>query len=546
MLTSSCVVIEERLDPDKMRGIHQKYQGKGDYAGDLTKVPCTKEEQHIGLRQIFPVIHHPEWRTSTVKHHCPRTAVASSLRAMSNKVLPNPSTQALFTCWFKNVFEPEFESYLDEQEWIVDFDEWLLKYPGEYQKKIRKGYAYENREEEPWAYEAFAKIEQQFTETPHIYKDTCENTVKERQICGPLDQAKAMANAFINKLEEVAHKHCKEYCGRKNWLDICKDFDQDEADNPDRLSHEEDFSGYDMTLIRWIQILMMEFKIKMLRHKNVTLKYPINIEDIELVFLNSIDCRISVDHGMFIYYASNRQSGQGWTTFDNSILNVAFNHYLYFIAKIPRTEYFMCCKGDDSIKRHSVKFSEQYTRAHSEIFSSNGDSQTHGLGQIIKVSKTGPLDTLSFLSNHFFITDNGCYRMTRIPARVIQTLSWTTKLPKSIVGDKLENSRRELCYSKGMCLLAWGKGLPIWQVLGEKMVQLGKPGKMTEYNRYVDEQRVWHDRDDRLAYLRYLHDRYLVTPEDVTNIENKIRKVNSLTGVLEIPEFLKFYTDQFA
>lgn len=536
MLRSSCVTVESRLQHSVVNS-YSEYWIRNDE--NPAKVPCDKDENHVAVKQIFPILYHPNWRSPTVKHHCPRTAVASSFRAMSNLVRPDPIVFAGYRSWFLSVFLPKFLKYMDNEVWNVDMNEWLLKYPVQYRNKILKSYAYENRVDKCFNYEAFAKIEQQFTEVPHILKETDENTVKERQICGPNDQKKAMANAFINKLEEIAHKYQKEYCGRKNWIEICDDFDKIHADHPNFRYDEEDFSGFDMTQLTEQQELMNIFKISCLNHPNVHLQYPINKEDIIAVFENSVELKVSVMRGWLMYKTQGRASGDGWTTFDNTELSISYYEYTYYVARIEN--YVLRCKGDDSIKGHSDEDNKMFRDAHKVIFATNTNKQVHGLGQVVKKTIRGELQELGFLSNHFFLTKEGKFRMTRIPARVFQTNSWTTKLSQPMKGNKLENSRRQLLYSKGMCLLSWGKGLPIWEVLAKTMIRLGIEGKLSEFDQYADGARVWHDRDDREAYLVYLHDRYNVTPQDVLNIERKFESVTSLSGFLEIPELEKFY-----
>lgn len=539
-LPSSCVTIPERLDISILKP-DRKFGGKGMFTkNNWYKVPCEQVEDHVGARQVFPIVLYPNLRTSTVKHHCARTAVSASIRAMSNQVSADPIMVQNYKQWFRTVFIPEFLSFVDQEIWVVDYEAWLLKYPQVYRDKIRKAYDYENREEECWTYEAFAKIEQQFTEVPHILKETSLNTVKERQICGPQDQKKAMANAFIHTLELIAHKYQKEFCGRKNWIEICSDFDKISSENPQFQYDEEDFSGFDMTQEEVANELMNEFKIAVLNHPNIILKEPINKEDIIKVFENSLRVLVTVFNKSFWYYSDCRQSGDGWTTFDNTELAISYYKFTYWLAGVKN--YALKCKGDDSIKGHSDEDDIKFQQMHKLVFTNNAKRHCHGLGQVIKVSKRGPLEHLGFLSNHFFLTDEGTYRMTRIPARVFQTLSWTTKLPKSLEGDKLEDSRRQLAYSKGKCLLAWGRGLPIWECLANKLISLGVKGKMTEYDQYADEARVWHNRDDRKAYFRYL-ERYQLTEADVVDIEERINNITTLAGFVEIPQVENFYND---
>jgi len=140
-LRSSCVVIEERLDPEIQAGIYpSKVKGKGDYSGDLRKVPCTQEEEHIGAEQIFKRLTHPWYCTPTIKHHCPRTALAASLRACSNKVGYDPVMMEDYAKWFRSKYIPRFLKCLDKTEINVNLEQWLKKdgFSNQYRDKMRK------------------------------------------------------------------------------------------------------------------------------------------------------------------------------------------------------------------------------------------------------------------------------------------------------------------------------------------------------------------------------------------------------------------------
>lgn len=537
--------IEDRVDPQKQLGVHPpKLRGKGDYAGDLRKVPCHHEnEEHIAADQIFPLIKTENWYTPTIKHHCPRTAVASSLRACSNKVGFDPKVFSKYKDWFRHVFIPKFMEYLDFELWDIDMTEWLSKYNEKYRENMHKSVDPNNITTCGMCnmeYEAFTKVEMQFTTVPHDYKDTPLNDTKERQICGPCNEKKVWANAFINKLEEVASKFCKEYCGRANWIQICQSLD--EINNKMKyLWGASDGSGFDMTQYPEMNELMNELLEKAANHPNVFWKEMLCKDRFIEMIRGSLLLQVSVDHGALKYEAVGRASGDGWTTFGNTMLMISYWQYTFHLAGI--SDYGLKVKGDDVLFAVLPKDLKKLKTAIAIVFTDKKHEHKHGLGQICKKVNYGDITDLDFLSNEFFLTDKGNLRMTRIPARVIQTNSWSTKVPPSKNEERKLRYRQELCYSKGMCLKAWADGLPIFGALADKMIELGRKGKLSEFNQYADGDRQWYaGRDDYDAYLFYLENKYSITPTEVQEIEKQIRGVQSLSGVLHMPALEKFYT----
>jgi len=499
-------------------------------------------EEHIAAEQIYPLIKTELWYTPTVKHHCPRTALASSLRACSNKVWFEKKMFSRYSKWFKEVFIPRFVKLLSNEVSIdVVLEKWLEKYPVAYRKKILAALHPDKRNfdgECRMQYEAFTKVEMQFTTVPHDLKDTPLNDTKERQICGPTDEKKALANAFINKLEEMASKYMPEYCGRANWLDICASIDKIEQRIFRPIWGASDGSGFDMTQYPECNQLMNDLILEAARQPNVHFQEPLSYEMLKEALDGSLELDVSVDHGDLKYKAVGRASGDGWTTFGNTMLMISYWQFTFEeIANIY--DYGLKVKGDDVLFCLSDNRLLDLKQAIPQVFTDKKHLHEHGLGQICKMVNFGDIEDMDFLSNDFFRTSEGTIRMTRKPARVIQTLSWSTKLPQ---GKKKEEARKELCHSKGMCLQAWADGLPIFGALAESMIKLGKSGKLSEFDQYADLPRVWHKgRNDYDAYCRYLNDKFGITRQEIVDVESKIRKVKELGGILNLPCLEKLY-----
>lgn len=517
-------------------------KGRGEYS-NLGSVCCTRNEDHVGAEQIFPLLKHPEWRTPTIKHSCPRTILSACLRACSNKVTPQLEWQVEFEKWFRTKFKEDFKGYVREAGSVkVDFDEWLNRpeFPIKYREKIRKALSVDKRRCPPMykGYEAFPKIEQQFTEVVHELKETSLNKVKERQISGPIDEKKALGNPCIHVLEGVAHLFMKEYCGRQNWVEICEDLEEISTGIINPIWCAADGSGFDMTQLEWVNRLMNELILESLSQSNVTFSNPLQLDLLKKCLEDSLELEVTADNRQLRYKADGRASGDGWTTFGNTMLMIAYWQFCFYKAEIA--EYKLKVKGDDVLICLSGKDVTRFENWRKILFTDQKYEHEHGLGQIVTEVKYGDITEMDFLSCHFFRTNDGKLRMTRIPARVVQTISWSTKLPKSS-GHKLENSRRQLAYSKGKCLQAWARDLPIWGVLAEKMIELGTPGPLTEFDQYADQPRVWYEAEDRTAYLVYLECRYGILECDVIRAEEQIRGLNTLNGSVLIPLLDAFY-----
>jgi len=518
--------------------------------GDFRKLPCkyaVEGKRHIGARQIFPIPVHDAFRTPICIHGCCRTKTAAAQRACSNKVTADPEVFKLYAQWFRDTIIKEWMQWLDETTMIVDVKEWLRKYSKEYGRNLLQSHhpdnrTYEEDEKHMW-YGAFSKSELQVTMVLHWLKDTILEDSKERQICVPEDEKKLIANAFVNKLEEIASERDKYYCGRSNWEDICHSIDEWKHEHPNMKWCAADGSGFDMTQLVEHNELFNELIDAILDHPNCVLDEMLSVEEIRWAFRESLVLRVGVDNGKLKYEAQGRASGDGWTTFANTTLMASYWRFTHHLAGIE--EFFLKAKGDDTITSNAWIGHEKFQNAVDRVFTRGKHQHQHGLAQICKMLNIGDISDLDFLSNDFFYNAEGNIRMTRKPHRVFQTNSWTTKIPEGMSAKKMEELRLSLCYSKGKCLEAWGRDLPIFGVLAKKMIELGRPGKATEYNQHVDAGRRWEKTkpNDYEAYLLYLENRFGVTTCEVKEIEQRINALTSLTGILDLPWIDKFYPE---
>jgi len=563
------VTIESRLDPVANLGLTPpNFKLSGPYASGLQNCVCDVPEGHIGAVQIFPLLKYDGYTTPTVKHHCPKTAAAASLRACSNKVEPDEKFFSEYTEYFNGEYTDILLGCLDlSGEVGVCFETWLSKdgFDEGYRKKMRQATHHDYLDLNlNGTYDAFAKIEMQYTSVPHAYKETAMNEVKERQICGPKDQKKWYANPFIYFMEGVAHEHFKDYCGRKNWEQICADIHENTQHIPNIIYGAADGSGFDMTqLIVHNQNLHKLLK-RMAAHKNVVFRGDLSKEKVQEALDCSLKLNVSVDFGNLKYTAQGRASGDGWTTFGNTVLMISYWKYCFKKAGIKT--YFLRVKGDDVIFAFDRDYLDVFNKAVAECFTTSKEAQAHGLGQICKTIKFGSLWEIDFLSACFGKNEDGTPFMMRMMERLVQTLSWSAKMLKGysqqyalLMRQKWIDSKgtdvesrffyailmdraRQLIYDKGMCMLAYGAQMPIVRELALKLIQLGRPGKFREFDKHSDGARKQQPKEG--AYesgLKLLELKYGICRNQVAFIIKQIDSITGLTGTIHIPAFAQLY-----
>jgi hypothetical protein len=536
-MPSLCVRDRDRCCPVKMRGIHDpKIKVRSTFlerVENFINTECNAAARP-GAHRIFAELRASQnWR-SCVIHSCDRTMIAAALRACSNKVTADPIVMAHFSEWFRNVIIPELLAGIPPNTHI-DIETWLSAYPQKYQEEMRRVMKDPN-----WIflqthlYESFPKVEKMPLTVPVEEHDTPLNVAKERQISGPSATKKLLVNPIIAALEKIADKALKGYCGGKDWPTLAKEVQDMFFNIAGCVFGAADGSGFDMTQLVQQNQLMNEAILAFLKHPNVTLHEPLNIDDVVRILNESLILRVNVGRGAFSYEALGRASGDGWTTFGNTLLMLSYWRYTFHLAGI--LDYGLLVKGDDVLFCVPLKNKSALLKIVNDNFCMKQEMIQKGLGQICKFIKFGAIEEMDFLSCHFFWTSDGSVRMTRIPERVFQSISWSTKINDNASPACQFKQAQELCFSSGMCLLAWSRGLSIFETLGKKMVELGVDGKLSEYNRYVDKARCWDNKDDSKAYDLYLLEHYGLTTEAIRRIEAKISGISSIMDVVHIPE----------
>jgi hypothetical protein len=508
------------------------------------KLGCNKQEK-VEAVQIGPFIRGSEDIRPTVKHSCKQTILAASIRACSNKIKPDPNVLNEWKQHFDQISAQFLKAIKKEAGLIVDLEEWLQKYPIQYRNKIRLELEGEDlftktQSKTKYRYDSFPKKELQISEVAWEYIGDVVNKCKERQISGPSTQKKIAANAFIYALEGVAHRFIPEYCGRKDWQDICESIIKKEALLVNPIYGFADGSGFDMTQTKEIQKRFTTFIKLILDTCSISLPIEINKNNILDAIRGSETLHVDVAQGAVSYEAEGRASGDGWTTFGNTLLMISYWTFIFMKANVPKTRYFLLVKGDDVLFAVERQYQAAVKGAIEKYMANENQLVHYGLGQIVKFVKWGNIEDGDFLSNMFFRTRDGL-RMTRIPFRVFQTMPWSLKT--SLQDKNYSRVSKELIYSKGCSLLAWSEGLPIFEKLARKLMAIGKPGPNSEFNQYADADRVWYKRDetDYVSCLNWLDYRFGVTLGDVAAIEEAIDAIDDQVEEVIIPVLDKFY-----
>lgn len=494
-----------------------------------------------GAKQVSPLLTYPGLTEPTVKHSCKRCVMAAAIRATTNKVHFDPHTLKCWKRFFRRVIIPEFLAAIDKDGLNVSIEEWLKRYPEKYQDNMRREMLRPFwMDSVHYVYESFPKIELQFTAVVKWIKDTIFNQVKERQISGPPAAKKILANPFISALELLAHNNLKNYCGMKDWSGICKEIQEQAVRISDAIFGAADGSGFDMTQFKEMHEMVNELILECANHVNTRIEDPLSVEMLRHILEDALMLDVSFGRGAGKYTAEGRASGDGWTTFGNTVLMMSYWRFTFECAGI--TDYVLLVKGDDVLFAIARGQMDALMSVVDKLFAKKQEFVSHGLGQICKFIKFGELDEMDFLSNYFFYTEDGSVRMSRIPERVFQTMAWSTKVPEGLSPEKELELAKELCFSKGHSLLAWSRGLCIFEKYARKLIALGRKGKHTEFCQYSDGSRLWDSVDNRESYAAFLHDRYGLTSEGIKRIEDAIDRLEHVYDALEVPELSIFFS----
>lgn len=570
-IRGSCVLDTKRLD-QKLARLDSTFKIRNpDWnVRKLEDLPCTKEHKP-GAIQIFPVMDYPDRREPTVKHPCPRTQVAASLRAMSNNLLPDPKVFKFFRKFYLKTVKKELGAYLDTHPVHITVDNWRMNYNAAYNREIDRTMAKPGWEQpKHYVYKAFPKVELNPSDVPHYLAHTQYNTVKERQICGPPMEKKILLNPIIAALQQSNSVAIKGYCGNKNLEEISVEMSLCRMPRWKWLS--TDGSGFDMTQTTRVNRLYTEIVDFFLSHPHVTLGEHLSRETAIALLKDSYKLDVDVDNGSFNYKIpmGGRASGDGWTTDANTVANIMY--YRYALIKqglVIQHDYFAWFKGDDMIMQYdgAYRLAIQDTMCRFFVGEMPKTRTEYGLGQIIKFVNWSPnVEAHTFLNCNIIDTILGLVLVMRLDV-ALQKISYSTKYDKQLFekaqqfgmtgrhGDAFTEHLYGLMLAKILSYKAFMGRFPIfraWIEVGERLMRqqqylIGReirPNSKESDSHFHKEMCEEWQVTTALHYFDFLFNEYGITEQEVLHIEKRIRTAKSLWDVVNIPEFAKLYSYQ--
>jgi hypothetical protein len=568
-LPASCVSIPARLDLNLINP-NCRYFFKEEW--DITdlnpqqaldKVCTCTPEKVAYMYQKAPLTRGVEYYTPTMKSSCPACQIAAAIRAMSNLVELDPPMLNNWNPIIPNMFS-KIEEYCSLNHVYVDEEAWLAKFPETYRLKMnvarekllqydpesillkpagRKGQPDPDDELKFYLFDSFTKIEKQMTTVPHHEKDSPANETKERQICGPQDVKKIAANPLIYTLEQISTKCVPGYCGGKTWFELCADVQNKIMKFSDPVFIAGDGSGFDTTQ-----------HLPIIKHFRLSFERFIDSARIDwdmydwkkyakLAFLTSDSLNVSVGHGnMFYRINGTRASGDGWTTWANTMLNSSYIILVMLLARI--TKYSHWAKGDDIlivIERVDLQiFQDSFWK----VYTRRKTSHRHGMGQVAKFLKISrSIEDIDFLSAYFVDMGENQLRLIRMPARVFQLTPWTTAIKNGCLDTIAE--ARELCWNEGMCMLDWCEGIPIFEAYAHMLIRLGNPCAR-RLEDWSDRDRKWRKiSEDELpnirdVFLAFFDRKFHVAAPIIVDIEKEFNSCIDIFGVIQHEIFDQF------
>jgi hypothetical protein len=336
----------------------------------------------------------------------------------------------------------------------------------------------------------------------------------------------------------------------KNWSQICETLQEMEEKFKRRgiqpIFVEADFSRYDSTQKRPILVLLHNMFKRVSLTTILIWSNLLCVTTLHLFLDNSLELKLVVMGGFIVAYICSRASGDTWTTVGNTITSKAlwsvvlecenFNPDLDGFRENFKP-VFMMMKGDDMIGMINPCDLDAFVKAVTNGFNKDNTPKPHGVGCIVKVVEYGDIEQRSYLSARFFRRTGGGLRMVRKPERVFMTNPFSTKIQPGM--KALDYTARQLLYAKGQCMLAWGEGLPIFDTLARKMIELGVvcdfPKEYADKERICDDVRA-QDYDD---CARWLMENYDLASDEIEEIEQRIRDITSVGTEVVINSLVK-------
>jgi len=361
--------------------------------------------------------------------------------------------------------------------------------------------------------------------------EKCGEVKDPRLVVFQQKETRAVMGPFYYALEKAWQKYLNGYGEPSNYSGLCHHI----QDKVNRLGEGDpivvckDISKFDKNEYHEL----LENDVDVYDYAFEHMDFPDYISEEMIKNYNLIDTEMK-DLKMGVHYMLNGTvpSGRNNTTEGNTRRNLEMECFIMYCANIrfnllkwetPEVDAEAECKGDDSINAIKPAYISKYVECLSKVFVSK---KGLGLGQEMKICKIVPLARMEFLSLEFLVHDYGI-RAIRPLRRVLQFIGWSTKLTT----QKMHYKARKMMWCEGINMLGWCKGLPIFQVIAEKMISHGIRCNQSEMEIYMNEYRIidkvtdeqdMHV-DDGELYMEYINRVHGISREMVKDFEAVIK-----------------------
>ncbi len=343
----------------------------------------------------------------------------------------------------------------------------------------------------------FCKCEKQLIENGEMPKN--------RAISALCEESKFVMGPVVYALEQY-FKNFKGYGGGKNWTETADMFNMWRSKGWTKTS-QSDISGMDRSVVQRLKRIIGH-EIYRLVEPFIT-HVPLDVYQIHAYpVLTKIIAEYYVDKNMYTLGSSLMEgevfSGSSDTTFFNTVVTAVMQRFVFeVVLAIPKDEYDLTAKGDDSANAMSPSVSNQDIRnAFNQVYYQAKDVKgayttympKHGCGMVLKfLSISEHLDDIDYCSTNCYYCEECGYRLTRKIDRFIYLTPWSD----SIV-NLTDNERQAYMQSLYKSNLKWMDGLPIFSTLNN-LLQTGvssnaiKPGQMKKTRILSPTDQKWYE-----------------------------------------------------
>lgn len=219
-------------------------------------------------------------------------------------------------------------------------------------------------------------------------------------------------------------------------------------------------------------------------------------------------------------------------------------------------EWILIASGDYGLLVLGDDFLLVVNKAHVKLVEDNmhhiyckGRYEIGGLGHWYK--DTLSMDWPEFCSRDLIDRGDGSFRWIRKIKRFMQLTPFTISVRDSSRNDIVEYELRKMAYMEGIGMLKWARNLPIYHKYAQTLIRLGQEVPYEE----IEEKYLkrWEMRaigevtdvreEDRGLVIQYWENRYGLSREVVTLVEDALDKCTSLHDQIDCPEIIELFKE---